>query len=106
MKDRTADGGVSTPEQLQAEKAALKDENILVVLGSLHALLKGLWVGSGWLHHAHESSWFHGCHRIMDRLSGYYYCSKNFCLHLFYRGYVSCFMLLIKHNQCPMENSS
>ncbi|GAX81896.1 hypothetical protein CEUSTIGMA_g9324.t1 [Chlamydomonas eustigma] len=43
MKDRTADGGIPTPEQLQAEKAALKEENILVVLGSLHAMLKGLW---------------------------------------------------------------
>ena len=47
MKDRTADGGTPTPEQLQAEKVALKQENILVVLGSLHALLKGLWVGTG-----------------------------------------------------------
>jgi hypothetical protein len=43
MKDRTADQGRPTPEQLQAEKAALKGENILVILGSLHALLKNLW---------------------------------------------------------------
>ena len=43
MKDRTADGGTPTPEQLLAEKAALKEEGILVVLGHLHAVLKELW---------------------------------------------------------------
>ena len=26
---------------------ALKSENVLVVLGSLHAMLKGLWVSDG-----------------------------------------------------------
>jgi len=43
MKDRIASDGTPTPEQLQREKEALQGENILVVLGSLHALLKTLW---------------------------------------------------------------
>ncbi|KAG1672789.1 hypothetical protein FOA52_002777 [Chlamydomonas sp. UWO 241] len=43
MKDRMADEGCPTPEQLQADKKALAGENILVVVGSLHALLKNLW---------------------------------------------------------------
>lgn len=32
-----------TPAQLQAEKEALKSENILTVIGSLHAILRNLW---------------------------------------------------------------
>lgn len=43
LQERLADDGPPTPEQLQAEKAALQFESILVVLGHLHALVKNLW---------------------------------------------------------------
>ena len=42
-QDRLAEGGTPTPEMLAAEKEALANENILVVLGALHAQLKNLW---------------------------------------------------------------
>lgn len=40
---RVGDDDIPSPEQLQAEKEALRDENILTVLGSLKAILKSLW---------------------------------------------------------------
>ncbi|GLC41737.1 hypothetical protein PLESTB_000682700 [Pleodorina starrii] len=43
MKFRVGDDERPTPEQLQSEKEALRDENILTVLGSLKATLKTLW---------------------------------------------------------------
>ncbi|GIL86682.1 hypothetical protein Vretimale_11487 [Volvox reticuliferus] len=43
MKFRVGDDERPTPEQLQAEKEALRDENILTVLGTLKATLKTLW---------------------------------------------------------------
>ncbi|KAJ9531904.1 hypothetical protein QJQ45_022057 [Haematococcus lacustris] len=43
MKGRVAEDGSPRPESLQAEKAALAGQDILVVLGALHAQLKGLW---------------------------------------------------------------
>ncbi|EFJ46583.1 hypothetical protein VOLCADRAFT_93044 [Volvox carteri f. nagariensis] len=42
-KFRVGDDERPSPEQLQAEKAALRDENILTVLGTLKATLKTLW---------------------------------------------------------------
>jgi hypothetical protein len=42
-QDRIAEDGHPPPEQLVAEKEALKGEDILVVLGALHAQLKSLW---------------------------------------------------------------
>ncbi|KAG2501510.1 hypothetical protein HYH03_000017 [Edaphochlamys debaryana] len=43
MKNRVGDDELPSPDQLQAEKEALKTENILTVLGSLRATLKSLW---------------------------------------------------------------
>ncbi|KXZ49084.1 hypothetical protein GPECTOR_23g17 [Gonium pectorale] len=40
---RVGDDESPPPEQLQAEKEALREENILTVLGSLKAILKTLW---------------------------------------------------------------
>lgn len=50
LQARVGDDQAPSPAQLQAEKEALRSENILVVLGSLHAILKNLWsfkVGMG-----------------------------------------------------------
>lgn len=43
MKVRIGDDGPPPPEQLQAEKDALRGENILTVLGSLRATMKSLF---------------------------------------------------------------
>lgn len=43
MKDRIGEDDHPTLEQLHFEKAQLKEENVLVVLGHLHATLKSLW---------------------------------------------------------------
>lgn len=43
MKDRTATSGAPTPELLLLEKEELKSVSIVVILGHLHAIYKGLW---------------------------------------------------------------
>ena len=43
LQDRVAEDSPPNAELLHQEKAALQQDSILVVLGSLHAILKGLW---------------------------------------------------------------
>jgi chromosome segregation ATPase len=42
MKDRTSEGEL-TQDQVQSERETLKGQNVLTVLGALHATLKMLW---------------------------------------------------------------
>jgi DNA repair exonuclease SbcCD ATPase subunit len=44
MKDRIGYGGNPTPESVRSEKEELKDMSILVVLGHLHSICKGLYL--------------------------------------------------------------